>query len=92
MHPEGTRRVEIATTSETAALLAHLHQDDVCLGSTIFGRTVHALVRADATDAELVKRFEAKGFRHIEVREIEPSLEDVFVALTEERAKAKGAA
>ena len=87
VHPPGTRRIEIATSSETARLLAHLQHDDTCLGSTIFGRTVHALIRTDVTDAEMTDRLSKIGFHDLEIRAIAPSLEDVFVALTEERAK-----
>ena len=95
VHPPHTRRVEIATSSQTARLLAHLQHDGTCIGATIFGRAVHALMKDDVSDQETIARLEKQDFRDLEIRPIAPNLEDVFVALTEERARAaaeKGAA
>ena len=54
--------------------------------ATIFGRAVHLLVN-DAVDAEaLGTRLEAEGINTWHVTAAEPSLEDVFVSLTEQSA------
>jgi hypothetical protein len=47
---------------------------------------VHAEIERTTTDAELADRLRAAGFDHAHMREIAPSLEDVFVTLTEEAA------
>jgi hypothetical protein len=45
---------------------------------------VHAVVDRHMSDAELAGRFAAAGFSDVHLREIAPSLEDVFVTLTEQ--------
>jgi len=55
-------------------------------GATLFGQCVHAVLAKNVEDEELLSRLHAAGFERAGVREIEPSLEDVFVTLTEEAA------
>jgi ABC-type multidrug transport system ATPase subunit len=83
----GARRIEIVTAA-TARALAWLATQPFSLGATIFGQAVHALVESRISDAELLERLHAAGFPRAEVREIAPSLEDVFVTLTEDAAAA----
>jgi ABC-type multidrug transport system ATPase subunit len=83
-HPD-TRRLEIET-SGTARALAWLQSEAFCRGATIFGQAVHAEIDRHLTDAELADRLKSAGFGHAQLREIAPSLEDVFVTLTEEAA------
>jgi ABC-type multidrug transport system ATPase subunit len=87
---EGTRRVEVQTI-ETARALAWLRGESFCESATIFGQAIHAVVQARATGDEIARAMKRAGFGEPEVRDIAPSLEDVFVALTEE-ASARGAA
>jgi len=82
----GTRRVEVET-QRTAQALRWLQEQAFCFGATIFGESVHAVIEAGIDDADLVRRLEAAGFPHANVREIGPSLEDVFVTLTEQAAQ-----
>ena len=85
----GTRRVEIEVRSSTRAL-GWLREQPYCRGATVFGQAVHAELDAAVTDEDLIARLAAAGFPGATVRPIVPSLEDVFVALTERAARERG--
>jgi ABC-type multidrug transport system ATPase subunit len=80
------RYLEIET-SETARALAWLNREAYCQSATIFGRAVHAVIDREVSDGELLARLRAQGFLQTALREIMPSLEDVFVVLTERAAE-----
>jgi len=90
VNPPDARRLEIET-ARTARALAWLQSQPFCKGATIFGQAVHALVERGQSDQELLERLTHAGFAHAQLREIAPSLEDVFVTLTEEAARARRA-
>ena len=71
--PPGTRRLEIVGP-DVASLLERLRDRPGIRQATIFGQAVHALVDEGVTPQQL-------GVADLDVREAEPSLEDVFVAL-----------
>jgi hypothetical protein len=50
---------------------------------------VHALLDRNVADTQVAERLRAAGFEHATFREIAPSLEDVFVTLTEQAAAAR---
>jgi ABC-2 type transport system ATP-binding protein len=72
--PPGTRRLEILG-ADMGRLLERIRHRQGVHQATIFGQAVHALVDADRSLHDL-------GLEDVEVRETEPSLEDVFVALS----------
>jgi hypothetical protein len=82
-HPH-TRRLELETRNSTRAL-GWLRAQPFCRGATVFGQAVHAEVTEAITDDDLLARMAAAGFPAT-ARAIAPTLEDVFVALTEQAA------
>jgi ABC-type multidrug transport system ATPase subunit len=84
-----SRRIEIETP-QPAKALAWIRTQPWCLGATIFGQAVHTLVPREKTDAMVLGEANGAGFPRVEIREIHPSLEDVFVKLTEDAARARG--
>jgi ABC-type multidrug transport system ATPase subunit len=90
VNPPDARRLEIETHG-TARALSWLQREPFCKGATIFGQAVHALIERNVSDAELTDRLEKSGFSGAYLREIAPSLEDVFVTLTEQAAAARRA-
>jgi hypothetical protein len=83
-----TRRLEIETPA-TARALAWLQKQAFCPRATIFGQAVHAVLAGGIGDEELRDRLAGAGFERATFREIAPSLEDVFVTLTEDAAAAR---
>jgi ABC-2 type transport system ATP-binding protein len=80
VNPPGTKRLEIVGP-KIAVLLDRMRHHPRVLEATIFGQAINALVNADVTPEDL-------GLVHVEVRPAEPTLEDVFVALS--RAQSNG--
>ncbi len=85
MNRADSRRVEIET-GQPARALAWLRDQAFCASATIFGQSVHALILDSISDAQLLEQLQAQGFGAA-VRDIRPSLEDVFVHLTEDAAQ-----
>jgi ABC-type multidrug transport system ATPase subunit len=83
----GARHLEIETR-QTARALAWLRHEPYCTSATIFGQAVHAVISTRVTDGELASRLASAGFEGAHLREISPSLEDVFVTLTETATEA----
>jgi ABC-type multidrug transport system ATPase subunit len=90
--PRGLRRVEAECDQGAAAVMsiarALPYVDDV----TIFGNALHLLVKADKSDQEIARDLASQSGARVEVRAIDPSLEDVFVRLTKLQATGTGAA
>jgi ABC-type multidrug transport system ATPase subunit len=86
----GQRRVEVETHADPARALLWMQSRDFVGGATLFGQSVHAVVADSVSDDDLLARLHTAGFSAASVREIEPSLEDVFVTLTEQAATARG--
>jgi ABC-2 type transport system ATP-binding protein len=86
-----TRRIEIESP-QPARLLAWIRQQTWCLGATIFGQSVHTVIPRGKADGEVLAEARAADFPAATIREIHPSLEDVFVKLTEDATRARGEA
>jgi ABC-type multidrug transport system ATPase subunit len=87
VNPPDARRVEIET-ADTAKALAWLSTQPLSKSATIFGQSIHALIDRAVEDDLLISHLEKAGFPGTRVREIAPSLEDVFVSLTEQAVAA----
>ncbi|MHB8418002.1 MAG: ABC transporter ATP-binding protein [Myxococcales bacterium] len=87
VNPPQARRVEIETRQAARALL-WLRARDYCRGATIFGQSVHALLSNSVSDDQVTAALRSEGFSQARVRDISPSLEDVFVQLTENAGRA----
>jgi ABC-type multidrug transport system ATPase subunit len=85
--PPGMRRVEadcregVASLMKSARTLPYVH------ASTIFGTSLHLLVDEKVSNQTIDDDLEAFGISAVTVQDIEPTLEDVFVRLTELEAK-----
>jgi len=85
--PQGTRRVEAVATEGIATLLAKAKTLRYVQACTIFGTSLHLLIDANVSNEKLQRDLQAFGVAEVAVSEIEPSLEDVFVRLTETRGR-----
>jgi ABC-type multidrug transport system ATPase subunit len=86
----GTRRVEVETHGDPVQALLWVKSRSYVSAATLFGQSVHAVLASNVDDASFEGSLHGAGFAHASVRGIEPSLEDVFVALTEREARARG--
>jgi ABC-type multidrug transport system ATPase subunit len=85
--PEGTRRVQAECSEGVAALMTSARTLTYVKAATIFGTALHLLIDASVPDEKLKSDLESFGAGRVVVSPIEPSLEDVFVRLTEVRGK-----
>jgi ABC-type multidrug transport system ATPase subunit len=83
-----THRLEIEVR-DTARALSWLRAQSFVSGATIFGQAVHAVIRKDVSENDVLTRLHHAGFQQATARSILPSLEDVFVTLTEQAAEAR---
>jgi len=87
--PAGTKRYELRLPAPTEKL-TQLRRCHGVLDATLFGETIHVLVEDSLTPEAVTQRFDLGG-QQVEMREIPPSLEDVFVTLTNEAEAARSA-
>jgi ABC-type multidrug transport system ATPase subunit len=79
--PPGTRRIAVAC-GEAPRALALLKRFPGVLDATLVEAETHLLIPVDMGEAAVVSVLRDAGLGPVEVRAIEPSLEDVFVILT----------
>jgi ABC-type multidrug transport system ATPase subunit len=82
VQPMGTERIEIMTPEVTRALRFSRKIPGI-RSATIFGESIHALVEDHFDVVDLRARLQKESIRVGEIRPLTPSLEDVFVELTE---------
>ena len=85
--PQGTRRVEAVASEAIATLLAKAKTLLYIRACTIFGTSLHLLIDAGVTNEKVEHDLEAFGIGDIKVHDIDASLEDVFVRLTETKGR-----
>jgi ABC-type multidrug transport system ATPase subunit len=85
VNPAGTRRLEIFCHHVPTGLQVVRRQPGV-RSATIFGQTINAVVEDALPNADLIASLQAAGLQEVDLRPIAPSLEDVFVTLTEAHA------
>jgi ABC-type multidrug transport system ATPase subunit len=86
--PPGTRRVEAACEMGAAAVMSASRRLPYVEDVTIFGNALHLLIRGGVDDGTITRHLEGASGARVEVRAIEPSLEDVFVRITRLQAEA----
>src|SRR5438270_1201108 len=83
--PPGTRRLDVTCDHVTVAFRA-LRRGKGVLNATVFGQSMHLLVDETVRRAEIDEKLRSVGIASPEIREIGPSVEDVFVTLTAKHA------
>ena len=85
--PEGTRRVEAECREGVATLMNSARTLPYVRAATIFGTSLHLLIDETISNEQLDRHLEAFGVSQVTVTDIDPTLEDVFVRLTETRGR-----
>ncbi len=81
--PRGMRRVQAECREGVASLMASARTLPYVHASTIFGTSLHLLVDEHISNQKIDEDLEAFGISSVTVQDIAPTLEDVFVRLTE---------
>jgi len=84
VNPPGTRRVDVTCERVTTGLQA-LRRLPGVRTATVFGQSMHLLVEEGMSEQVIRAKLAEVGIPQADIRPIAPSLEDVFVALTNNR-------
>lgn len=84
VNPPGTKRIDVTCDHVTTGLQVVRRLPGVRT-ATVFGQSMHLLVDQDMQDAFILAELAKNKIPHADIRPIAPSLEDVFVALTNNR-------
>ncbi|MBI3654453.1 MAG: ABC transporter ATP-binding protein [Acidobacteria bacterium] len=79
--PDNTKWVEVFCPNTTVAL-GELKRADYVQSATIFGQSIHLLMKAEVALERIQKTLAKIAISDVEVTLARPSLEDVFVSLT----------
>jgi ABC-type multidrug transport system ATPase subunit len=85
--PAGMRRIEAECREGVATLMASARTLPYVHDVTIFGTALHLLIDEAVSDEQVDRDLEAFGTTEVTVTPIRPTLEDVFVRLTETRGR-----
>ncbi|HSP14973.1 MAG TPA: ABC transporter ATP-binding protein [Thermoanaerobaculia bacterium] len=85
--PEGTRRIQAECREGVAVLMTSARTLPYIRAATIFGTSLHLLIDANVSNEKVEHDLEFFGISDVTVAEIAPTLEDVFVQLTETRGR-----
>ncbi len=85
--PKGTRRISAECREGVATLMTSAKKLPYVHAATIFGTTLHLLIDDSVTNEKVEQDLESIGTNDVTVAAIAPTLEDVFVQLTETRGK-----
>src|ERR1044071_1781489 len=85
VNPPGTHRLDVTCEHVTVALQAVRRLPGVRT-ATVFGQSMHLLVDRNTSRAQIEEQLRKVGVAHAEIHEIGPSLEDVFVELSNKHA------
>lgn len=91
VNPPGTRRLDITCEHVTTGLQA-LRELPGVKNATVFGQSMHLLIDQALSENEIATKLASVGIENAEMHEIGPSLEDVFVSLTNEHTAQRRAA
>jgi len=85
--PKGTRRVQAECREGVAMLMKSARTLAYVRAATIFGTALHLLIDVTISNEQVKRDLESFGISEVTVTEIAPTLEDVFVQLTETRGR-----
>jgi ABC-type multidrug transport system ATPase subunit len=85
--PPGMRRIEAGCEGGVAALMGWARTLPYVEDVTIFGNSLHLLIRGAVDDGQVARDLGRGAGAPVTVRPIEPALEDVFVRLTKIHAE-----
>jgi ABC-type multidrug transport system ATPase subunit len=91
VNPADTKRIDVTCDHVTVGLQAVRRLPGVRT-ATVFGQSMHLLIDKTVSEGFIRGELAKAGIPHVEIRPIAPSLEDVFVALTDQRTKEEQAA
>lgn len=89
VNPPGTKRLDVTCEHVTTGLQA-VRQLPGVRNATVFGQSMHLLVDDSLRDESIRDRLAQSGIKEADIHAIAPSLEDVFVALTERHSNHGG--
>jgi ABC-type multidrug transport system ATPase subunit len=84
VNPAGTKRIDVTCEHVTIALQAVRRLPGVRT-ATVFGQSMHLLIDETLSEDGIRAELKKAGILQVDIRPIAPSLEDVFVALTNEQ-------
>jgi ABC-type multidrug transport system ATPase subunit len=85
VNPSGTKRLDVMCDHVTIGLQTVRKLAGI-RNATVFGQSMHLLADADLPEQGIRDALTPLGIHEVDIRHIAPSLEDVFVALTEKHA------